>query len=75
MDELTAGIYFRPLMNRTADLYYSACMLAEAQWELSEKNDRTKHRIATLFFSRRALSQEPKDIAYYDDLVSRLCSQ
>ena len=25
------------------------------------------------FFDRRVAGREPKDIAYYDDLVSRLC--
>ncbi|HET6442963.1 MAG TPA: acyl-CoA dehydrogenase family protein [candidate division Zixibacteria bacterium] len=73
MDELTAGIYFRPLMDRLADLYYATCLLGEADWEVSEKRDGTKLRLATLFFNRRAAKREPKDIAYYDDLVSRLC--
>ncbi len=73
MDELTAGIYFRPLMDRLADLYYAACLMSEAEWEMREKGDRTKSRLAFLFFNRRAARREPKDIAYYDDLVSRLC--
>ena len=38
-----------------------------------EKKDRTKLRLAKLFFDRNVLGKEPKDIAYYDDLVSRLC--
>lgn len=75
MDELTAGIYFRPLMDRIADLYYAACMMSEAEWEIREKSDGRKLRLTNLFFNRRTAGREPKDIAYYDDLVSRLCLQ
>lgn len=73
MDELTAAIFFRPLMNRITDLYYAACLAAEGEWELREKKDRTKLRLAKLFFDKRVLGREPKDIPYYDDQVSRLC--
>lgn len=74
MDELTAGIYFRPLMDRLTDLYYVAALTAEGEWAEREKGDRTKLRMARLFFERNVAGREPKDIAYYDDLVSRLCS-
>ena len=73
MDELTAAIYFRPYMDRLTDLYYSACLSSEGSWEATVKKDRTKMRLAQLFFNRRAANKEPKDLAYYDDLVSRLC--
>jgi hypothetical protein len=73
MDEMTAAIYFRPLMDRVTDLYYAACMGVEGQWEVVEKKDRTKLRLATLFLNRRAAGKEAKEIFYYDDLVSRLC--
>lgn len=73
MDELTAAIYFRPLMDRLTDLYYVACLATEGDWEHVEKEDRTKLRIAALYLNRRVARREPKDIAYYDDQVSRLC--
>jgi alkylation response protein AidB-like acyl-CoA dehydrogenase len=73
MDELTAAIYFRPLMARLTDLYYTSCIAVEGEWEYAEKTDRTKLRIAELLFNRQAMRREPKDIAYYDDHVSRLC--
>jgi acyl-CoA dehydrogenase len=73
MDELTAAIYFRPLMDRLTDLYYSAALAAEGDWAEREKGDRTKSRMARLFFDRHVVGREPKDIPYYDDLVSRLC--
>jgi alkylation response protein AidB-like acyl-CoA dehydrogenase len=75
MDEQTAGIYFRPLMDRVADLYYAACMMSEAEWEIREKSDGRKLRLTNLFFNRRTAGRQPKDIAYYDDMVSRLCLQ
>lgn len=75
MDELTAGIYMRPLMTRLTDLYYTACLAAEADWELREKQDRLKQRVALFFFSRRVLGREPKDIPYYDDMVARLAAE
>jgi acyl-CoA dehydrogenase len=73
MDELTAAIYFRPLMDRLTDLYYAACLAVEGEWEEREKEDRTRLRLAALFFNRRVAGRGPKDIPYYDDLVSRLC--
>ena len=74
MDGLTAAIYFRPLMDRLTDLYYAACLGVEGQWEIAEKKDRTKLKLATLFLSRRAAGKGPKDIFHYDDVVSRLCA-
>jgi acyl-CoA dehydrogenase len=72
MDVLTGAIYFRPLMDRLMDLYYAACLAAEGTWEKAEKKDRTKERLALLYFMRRAAGRAAKDIAYYDDQVSRL---
>ncbi|MDX1615863.1 MAG: acyl-CoA dehydrogenase family protein [Candidatus Promineifilaceae bacterium] len=74
MDELTAAIYLRPLMDKVTDLYYAGCLASEGAWEYEEKDDRTKLRMANLFFSRRVLGRGPKDIPYYDDQVSRLAS-
>lgn len=74
MDEHTAAIYFRPLMDRLTDLYYAACMAAESGWELAEKEDKTKQRLAVFFLSRRVRGLPPGDIPYYDDQVSRLSS-
>jgi hypothetical protein len=48
-------------------------MGVEGQWEIVEKKDRTKLRLAALFLNRRAAGKGPKDITYYDDMVSRLC--
>ncbi len=73
MDELTGAIYFKPWATQLTDLYYSACLANEGQWELEEKRDKTKLRLASLFINRRVLGLEAKDIAYYDDKVSRLC--
>jgi alkylation response protein AidB-like acyl-CoA dehydrogenase len=73
MDELTAAIYFRPLMDRLTDLYYTSSLAAVGQWEERERKERTTLRLAALTLRRRVGRLEPKDIPYYDDLVSRLC--
>ena len=73
MPELTAAIYLRPLLERLAYLYYAASLSIEGDWEVLEKRDRTKQRLASLFFNRRVAGRQPKDITYYDDIVSRLC--
>lgn len=73
MDELTAAIYFRPLADRLTDLFYATCLFVEGQWEEREKADRSKLRLANLFYSRHVAGLGPKDIPYYDDQVSRLC--
>lgn len=75
MDELTAGIYFRPLMDRLADLFYASCLAAEAGWERREKEDNSKQRLAIFFMNRRVSGLRPGDITYYDDQVSRLSSE
>jgi alkylation response protein AidB-like acyl-CoA dehydrogenase len=74
MDELSASIPFRPLMNRLTDLYYVACMGVEAAWEVYKKEDRSKQRLAEFFFDRRVAGREPIDIPNYADQVSRLCA-
>jgi acyl-CoA dehydrogenase len=75
MDELTAAIFFRPLMDRLTDLYYLACLAQEGEWERREKADKSKQRLAVLFWHRRVAGREGRDIAYYDDQVSRLSSE
>lgn len=73
MDDLSASLPFRPLMDRLADLYYLACMAVEASWEVYAKQDRSKQRMAEFFLDRRVMRREPIDIPNYADQVSRLC--
>ncbi|MFT5194989.1 MAG: acyl-CoA dehydrogenase, partial [Candidatus Promineifilaceae bacterium] len=75
MDELTGAIFFRPLMDRVTDLYYTASMAAESGWERKAKEDKTKARLAIFFLNRRVSGLRPGDITYYDDQVARLSSQ
>lgn len=75
MDELTGAIYFRPLMDRVTDLFYTACMAAESGWERKAKEDKTKARLAIFFLNRRVAGLQPGDITYYDDQVARLSSE
>ncbi|MFK7803366.1 MAG: acyl-CoA dehydrogenase family protein [Anaerolineae bacterium] len=74
MDELTGAIYFRPLMDRATDLFYSACMAAESGWERKAKEDKTKARLAIFFMNWRVAGLRPGDVTYYDDQVARLSS-
>lgn len=75
MDELTGAIFFRPLMDRVTDLYYTASMAAESGWERKAKEDKTKARLAIFFMNRRVSALRPGDITYYDDQVARLSSE
>jgi acyl-CoA dehydrogenase len=72
MDVVTAAIYFQALATRLCDLYYTVCLVMESDWELTQKKDRSKQRVAQLFFGRRAMGMEPKDFPYFDDHVARL---
>lgn len=74
MDELSASIPFRPLLERLTDLYYVACMGVEAAWEIYEKQDRSKQRMAEFFFDRRVMGRTALEIPNYADQVSRLCA-
>jgi hypothetical protein len=72
MDETSASVFFRPLMDRAADLYYAACLAAEAEWEAREKGSAGKPELAAFFFNRRVERREAKDIPGYLDQVRRL---
>lgn len=74
LDEMSATILFRPLMERLTDLFYLACLTVEAGWELFKYEDRTKQRLAEFFLDRRVVGREAKDIPDYLDQVSRLCA-
>lgn len=72
MDEASASAFFRPLMDRAADLYYAACLAAEAEWEAREKGSVGKPELAGFFFNRRVERREAKDIPGYLDQVRHL---
>jgi hypothetical protein len=72
MDETSASVFFRPLMDRAADLYYAACLAAEAEWEAREKGSAGKPELAAFFFNQRVERREAKDIPGYLDQVRRL---
>ncbi len=74
MDLQTASVPFRSLMDRLTDLYYVACMGVEAAWELYDKQDRSKQRLAEFFFDRRVMRRDPLDIPNYGHQISRLCA-
>lgn len=74
MDLQTASVPFRSLMDRVTDLYYVACMGVEAAWELYDKQDRSKQRLAEFFFDRRVMRRDPLDIPNYGHQISRLCA-
>lgn len=74
MDLQTASVPFRSLMDRVTDLYYVACMAVEAAWELYDKQDRSKQRLAEFFFDRRVMRRDPLDIPNYGHQISRLCA-
>lgn len=79
MDETDASVFFRPLMDRAADLYYAACLAVEAEWEAREKGNAGKPELAAFFFNRRAEGplqgierRGARDIPGYLDQVRRL---
>lgn len=74
MDELSASVPFRPLMDRLTDLYYVACMSVEAAWEVFKKEDRSKQRLAEFFFDRRVMGRPAIDIPDYGHQISRLAA-
>jgi hypothetical protein len=61
-------------MDRVTDLYYVACMGVEAAWEIYQKDDRSKQRVAEFFLDRRVMRRDPLDIPNYGEQISRLCA-
>lgn len=73
LEELEASVYFRPLMDRLADLFYVGCMAVEAAWETPVKQDRTKQRLAEFYFNRRAVQKPLATWREYPTWIGRLC--
>lgn len=73
LDEQTASVYFRPLMDRLTDLFYVACMAVEAAWELATKQDKTKQRLAEFYLYRRVTKRPLSEWTAYPEQISRLC--
>ena len=75
MDETSASIFFRPLMEQLIDLFYLACLGLEGMWSSSVKQDHSKRRLAEFFLDRRIVKRESKDIPDYADNIARLCAE
>ncbi|HFC11584.1 MAG TPA: hypothetical protein ENJ56_01975, partial [Anaerolineae bacterium] len=73
LPELEASVYFRPLMDRLCDLFYTGCMAVEAGWEILIKQDRTKQRMAEFYFNRRVIKKPLAEWNEYPTWVSKLC--
>ena len=73
LEELMASVYFRPMMDRLTDLFYTACMAVEAAWELALKQDKTKQRLAEFYLYRRVMKRPLSDWTAYPEQISRLC--
>lgn len=73
LPELEASVYFRPLMDRLTDLFYTGCMAVESSWEFILKQDRTKQRIAEFYFNRRVIKKPLSEWTEYPTWVSKLC--
>lgn len=69
-----AAVFFRPLMDRLIDLYYTACMATEAGQELALHQDRSKERMAQFFFHRRVVPRPLSQWSDYPEWVARLCA-
>ncbi len=74
LDELTASVYFRPLMERLTDLFYATRMAVEGAWEVAVKQDRSMQRLAEFFLQRRVVRRPLAQWPEYPELVSRLCA-
>jgi alkylation response protein AidB-like acyl-CoA dehydrogenase len=75
LEELEASVYFRPLMDRLADLFYTGCMAVEGGWELLTKQDRTKQRLAWFYFHRRVVRTPLAQWREYPTWIGRLCHE
>lgn len=50
MDELSAGVLFKPMADRMMWLFYVACLAREAEWEESRKRDTGKRAVIDLLW-------------------------
>jgi acyl-CoA dehydrogenase len=52
MDELSAGVLFKPIVDRMMWLFYVACLAREAEWEASRGKEIGKRAIIDLLWAR-----------------------
>jgi alkylation response protein AidB-like acyl-CoA dehydrogenase len=52
MDELSAGVMFKPIADRMMWLFYAACLAREAEWEAERGRDTGKRAIIRMLWRR-----------------------
>jgi hypothetical protein len=52
MDELSAGVLFKPIVDRMMWLFYVACLAREAEWEAARGKEIGKRAIIDLLWAR-----------------------
>ncbi len=74
MEELPAGVIFKPLADRMMWLFYAACLAREAEWEEARGEEIGKRAVVDLLWSRIEKGRS-EPIAEYLKLVAQVCSR
>ena len=75
LDHVEGQVYFAPVMERLADLFYVACMAVESAWDTTIKQDRTKQRLAEFLLKRRVTQLPLGHWREYPTWLARLCHE
>jgi alkylation response protein AidB-like acyl-CoA dehydrogenase len=73
MDELSAGVLFKPMVDRMMWLFYVACLAREAEWEAARGKEIGKREIIDLLWTRIE-KEQGRPTAEYLKLLARVSS-
>jgi alkylation response protein AidB-like acyl-CoA dehydrogenase len=75
LDELAAGIFFKPLADRMMWLFYIACLAREAEWEEANNKSIGKHAAIEWIWGKYINGAGTKDLPDYLRLISEIVEE
>jgi hypothetical protein len=72
LDELAAGVFFKPLADRMMWLFYIACLAREAEWEEAHNKSIGKHSAIEWIWGKYIDGADRKDLPDYLRLISEI---
>jgi hypothetical protein len=74
LDELSAGVFFKPLADRMMWLFYVACLAREAEWEEANNKSIGKRAIVDWIWKKKIESSGGNDMSQYLRRISEISS-
>jgi alkylation response protein AidB-like acyl-CoA dehydrogenase len=72
LDELSAGVFFKPLADRMMWLFYVACLARETEWEEARGKEIGKRAVIEWLWRRHFVSEDKRDVSGHLGLISEI---